>query len=55
MNKKFLGIKIGTILTAIGCIAVAFIIWVVAKYNIDFPTDTDVSADIASTFISGLL
>ena len=47
MNKKFLGIKIGTILTAIGCIAVAFIIWGVAKYNINFPSDTDVGAGTA--------
>jgi hypothetical protein len=55
MNKKFLGIKISTILTAIGCIAVAFIIREVAKYNIDFPTDTDVNAGIAFSIISGLL
>ena len=53
MNKKFLGIKISTFLTALGCIAVAFIIWVVAKYNIDFPSDTDIGTDAALRFLMG--
>ena len=34
MNKKIFGIKLGTILMALGCIVVAFVIWVIAKYNI---------------------
>lgn len=55
MNKKFLGIKIGTILTALGCIAIAFIIWVIAKYNINFPSDTDVGADTALNILGRLL
>ena len=54
MNKKIFGIKISTILAAIGCIAIAFVIWVAAKYNIDFPSDTDLGANAALNILRGL-
>ena len=55
MNKKFLGIKIGTILAALGCVVIAFVIWVIAKYNINFPSDTDVGASSAFDILGRLL
>ena len=36
MNKKIFGIKLSTILTAIVCLVVSFLIWVVVKYNIEY-------------------
>ena len=33
MNKKILGIKVGTILTVLGCIATAIVLWVLAGLN----------------------
>jgi uncharacterized membrane protein YdjX (TVP38/TMEM64 family) len=40
MNKKILGIRVGTILTALGCIAAAIILWVLAKYNLSFANES---------------
>ena len=54
MNKKIFGIKISTILTALGCIAIAFVIWVIAKYNIDFPSDADLGAGAVLKLLRGL-
>ena len=45
MNKKIFGIKISTILTAIGCLAISFLIWVVVKYNIEYA-----SGDVGAAF-----
>ena len=53
MNKKILGIKLSTILTAIGCIAIAFVIWVIAKYNIDYPSLN--ATDSLFGFVKGML
>lgn len=33
MNKKFLGIKIGTILTAVLCTAAAFLMWLLVNVS----------------------
>ena len=55
MNKKIFGIKLGTILAALGCIAIAFVIWVIAKYNIDFPSDDGSDASTAFCILRGLL
>ncbi len=33
MNKKILGIKVGTILTVLGCVATAIAVWILAKYQ----------------------
>ena len=33
MKKRIFGIKIGTILTAFVCLVVAFIIWMLVKYD----------------------
>lgn len=33
MNKKFLGIKIGTILQFLVCVVLAFVIWFVVQYT----------------------
>ena len=35
MNKKFLGIRIGTIFTAVGCVIAALALWILAKYLSD--------------------
>ena len=40
MNKKFLGIKIATILQFLVCVILAFIIWFVVQY-----TNSKVNAD----------
>ena len=32
MNKKLFGIKVGTFLTAVACIAVAVFIWLLVKF-----------------------
>ena len=53
MNKKIFGIKLGTILTALGCIAIAFVIWIIAKYNIDFPSDDGSDVSAALRFFRG--
>lgn len=34
MDKKIFGIKIGTVLTAIGCLVVSVFIWMLVKYNL---------------------
>lgn len=34
MNKKVLGIKIGTILTAFVCLIVSFVVWMLVKYSL---------------------
>ena len=34
MNKKIFGIRLGTVLTMITCIAVALVVWMIAKYEI---------------------
>lgn len=33
MNKKFLGIKIGTWVSAIVCLAIAIFIWIYVEYD----------------------
>ncbi len=33
MNKKLSGMKIGTILTAIACVALSVLIWILIEYN----------------------
>ena len=50
MNKKIFGIKLTTILTALACSAVAFLIWIVAKYNIEYAVD--MGDDAAMAFIA---
>ncbi len=39
MNKKILGIKIGTILTAFVCLIVSLVVWMLVKYNLDLGAD----------------
>lgn len=51
MNKKLFGIKISTILTAIACLLIAFAIWVVVKYNIEYSA---LERDIAINQLSSL-
>ena len=34
MNKKIFGIRLGTIITMIACIAVALAIWMIVNYKI---------------------
>ena len=51
MNKKFLGIRVGTILAIIGSIATALIVWVVAKYSLG----SSQTQSIASTIIPNLI
>lgn len=34
MKKKIFGIKISSILTAFLCIVIAFLIWMLVKYNL---------------------
>lgn len=46
MKKRIFGIKLGTILTAVVCLAVAFAIWMVVKYR------ADLNAEIEGTAIS---
>jgi hypothetical protein len=53
MKKKIFGIKLSTILSAIGCIAIAFVIWVIAKYNIDYPSLNEAEALLG--FVEGML
>jgi len=36
MRKRIFGIKISTLLTAFICLAVAFMIWMIVKYNAEF-------------------
>ncbi len=43
MNKKIFSIKISTILTAIACLVIAVLIWLIVKYNDDM-------VDIAFSF-----
>ena len=33
MNKKFLGIKIGTWISAVICLAIAMLIWIYVEYD----------------------
>ena len=35
MNKKILGVKIGTILTALACLIVSVVVWMLVKYSLD--------------------
>ena len=35
MNKKILGIRIGTVVTAILCTIAAIVFWILAKYNLE--------------------
>ena len=43
MNKKILGIKIGTMLQFLVCVVLAFIIWFVVQY-----TNSQIDADNAT-------
>ena len=43
MNKKFLGIKISTILQLLVCVILAFVIWFVVQY-----TNSQAEADTAA-------
>ena len=45
MNKKIFGIKVSTILTAIGCVVAAMALWIVANYRLDVTTAAIVTAD----------
>ena len=49
MNKKFLGIRIGTYLTVICCAAAAVLFWLYVKYMEANPYGTEVTA-----FLRGL-
>ena len=33
MNKKFLGIKISTIIAAAVCLAISFFVWIYVRYD----------------------
>ncbi len=33
MNKKIFGIKLGTFITALVCLIVAFVIWIYVEYD----------------------
>ena len=35
MNKKIFGIKIGTIITAIVCLVVSMLIWMLVNYSLE--------------------
>ena len=35
MNKKILGVKLGTILTAVVCLIVAIVVWLLVKFNLN--------------------
>ncbi len=51
MNKKFLGIRLGTILTVIGCIVAALAIWVLAKYRLEISMSRIDASSIISHFL----
>ena len=51
MNKKILGIRLGTLLTILGCLMAALVIWVLAKYR----SEISDSNETAAMIISGLL
>ena len=55
MNKKILGIKLSTILTALACIVIAFFIWVVAKYNISYQSAKELDENAVVCFFNGLM
>ena len=42
MKKRIFGIKAGTILTALGCLAVAVLLWLVIEYTQGQGTETAV-------------
>ena len=48
MNKKFLGIKISTIIQLLVCIILAFIIWFVVQY-------TNSQVENGNTDVAGIL
>ena len=48
MNKKFLGIKISTILQLLVCVILAFVIWFVVQY-------TNSQVDNSNTEVAGIL
>lgn len=45
MNKKILGIKLGTVLVGFICLAVALVIWMLVKYSMNAD-----AADTAAAF-----
>ena len=38
MNKKIFGIRLGTIISLVSCLAVAFLIWLYANYMMMDPS-----------------
>ena len=40
MNKKILGVKIGTVISVLVCFAAAILFWLVVKYAETDPTQT---------------
>ena len=48
MNKKILGIRIGTILQFLVCVVLAFVIWFVIKYTNSQVGANDTAALVAS-------
>ena len=45
MNKKIFGIKLGTILSAVICLFLALVIWMLVKYQLE-------GDDMATAFIA---
>ena len=43
MNKKFLGVRVSTIIAAVVCVALSFLIWTYVRYE-KIATDTSAAA-----------
>ena len=48
MNKKILGVKIGTLLTALACLAIAVVVWMLVKYSLDSVTEEAIMLPLLS-------
>ena len=51
MNKKILGIRVGTLLAVIASLAVSVMVWLVVKFNLNVETQSAFRA--VSAFIRG--
>ncbi len=51
MNKKFLGIKVGTWISAIVCLIIALFIWIYVEYDkaINSPQLPEISEDCSDS------
>ena len=52
MNKKIFGIKLGTIITMLVCLAIAFLIWILVEYKLHTPLEQDNTVSSAFVYAS---